>query len=166
MGLKVKKTKKDVQMDRLKETLVNILVANKSLMRFHKTLTNDEKALKVINKSIKQTDRAIEIIWSVKHIEILESLYNTLLSGKENYFVLFATLITRKNTIIKWDKTDKGFQEFLKLEEQAKAKSKEEYEKRLKQQEIIKKAQEDGKKIEMVYVNGKLEPHIVEEKAN
>lgn len=143
-----------------------MLQMNHDIMNFHKTLTNDEKALKIINKSIKTTKRAMEIVGQVKHIEILQSLYNTLLSGKENYFVILPTLLTNKNQVIRWDTTEKGFNEFLELERNAKEKSKQEHEEYVKQQEIIKKAKEDGKKVEFAYENGKLKPIIVEEKTN
>lgn len=166
MGHKNTKTKADVQKERLKALLISILQANEKIMVFHKTLTEDKKAIQVINKSIKQSRKAIEIISQVKHIEILNSLYNALVSGKENYFALFGSVILAKNNVVKWDTTEKGFQEFLRLEAEAKAKSKKEYEEKLKQQEMIKKAKEEGKKIEYAYKDGKLQPLIVEDKPN
>ena len=166
MGQRVKKTKLDVQKERLIQIIKDLLQTNVDLMAFHKTLTNDANALKIINKSIKMTKRAIEIIGQVKHIEILQSLYNTLLSGKENYFVLVGTLITSKNKVYYWDNSEKGFKEFLELENEAKAKSKEEFEERKKQQEIIEKAKRENKKIEFALENGKIKPIIVGDMAN
>ena len=166
MGQRVKQSKADVQKQRLKNAIISVLQANESIMTFHKTLVSDEKSLKIINKSIKQSRKAMLIINQVKHIEILQSLYNALLSGKENYFALFGSVILAKNNVIRWDTTEKGFNEFLKLEAEAKAKSKKEYEEKLKEQELIKKAKEEGKKVEYAYVDGKMKPYIVEDKPN
>lgn len=165
MGQQIK-DKSNVQKRALKKIFLDILKSNEDIMCFHRTLTKDEKSRKVIDKSIKQTRKAMKIIEQVEHIEILNSLYNALISGKENYFVLFGTLITSKNNVVKWDKTEKGFKEFLRLEAEAKAATKKEYEDKLKQQEILEQAKKDGKKIEYAYEDGKLKPLIVEDKPN
>lgn len=163
---KTKRTKEEIQKERLKKVIISILSACENIMVFHKTLTNDKESLKIINKTIKRSRKATEIISQVKHIEILQSLYNTLVSGKENYFAVFGTLILAKNNVRRWDTTEKGFQEFVKLEAEAKARSKKEYEEKLKQQEIVRKAKEEGKKVEYSYENGKIKPIIIEDKPN
>ena len=61
---------------------------------------------------------------------------------------------------------EKGFQEFVKLEQEAKAQSQKDYEEKLEQQKIIQKAKEEGKKIEMILQDGKLKPIIVGDKTN
>lgn len=166
MGHKVKKDMLDVQKGRLKNVFIEMLHTNIAIMRFQLTLTNEPNEIKGLKKFIKESEKAIEIITSVQHYEILVSLYNAFVNGKETYFATLCKTINDKNTIKKWDRTEKGFKLFQDLENQAKAKSKEEYEKKLKQQEMIKQAKEQGKKIEMVYVDGKLQPRIVEEKTN
>lgn len=165
MGHK-KKEKLDVQRRRLKTIFVNMLLTNIAIMDFQLTLTDDPNEQKGLKRFIKESKTAIEIIGGVKHYEILVSLYNTFLNGKETYFATLCKTINNKETIKKWDRSEKGFKLFLELENQAKAKSKEEYEKKLAEQEMIKKAKEEGKKVEMVFVDGKLKPRIVEEKAN
>ena len=164
MGQSKKYDKLSVQKARLKSVFISMLETNSAIMRFQLTLTDDKNDIKGIKKFIKNSQKAIEIISGVNHYEILVSLYNTFISGKETYFCALEKTINRKDTIVKWDRTKKGFDLFLKLESDAKAKSKEEYEKKLKQQEMIRKAKEEGKKVEMVFVDGKLQPHIVEEK--
>lgn len=159
-----KKSKVDVQKTRLKSIFLDMLRTNISIMQFQLTLTDDPKDKKGLKKFIKDSEKAIEIVTSITHYEILVSLYNTFLYGKETYFATLCKTINNKNTIVKWDRTEKGFKLFQKLESDAKARSKEEYEKKLKEQEMIKKAREEGKKVEMVYVDGKLQPRIVEEK--
>lgn len=159
----MKEEKITKQKELLKRIFVKMLETNADVMRFQMTLTNKEEDLKGLKKFIKQTEKAIKIVQSVVHYEILVSLYNTFVSQKETYFMTLCKTINNKETIVKWDRTEKGFKLFLQLESEAKAKSKEEYEKKLAQKEMIKKAKEEGKKIEMVYVDGKLEPKIVDE---
>ena len=161
-----KLTKEEGRKEHLKKIIMSSLAVSESLLLYHRTLTDDEKILLTIAKSLKNTRRAMKIIPTVKHIEILESLYNTLLGGKENYFVLFGTIITAKNNIIRWDSTERGFQEFLRLEEQAKVQYQKDCEERKKQQEILQKAKESGKKVEFAFEEGKLKPLIVEDKVN
>lgn len=158
--------KLEVQKNRLKKLFADILNVNIDIMCFQLTLTDKEEDIKGLKKLIRESEKAIEIINSIVHYEILVSLYNTFINGKETYFVSLVKTVNRKDTIVKWDRTKKGFDLFLKLESEARAKSKEEYEKKLAQQELIKKAKEEGKKVEMVYIDGKLQPHIVEENPN
>lgn len=164
MGQSKKYDKLSVQKARLKSVFISMLETNSAIMRFQLTLTDDPTEQKGLKKFIKDSQKAIQIISGVNHYEILVSLYNTFINGKETYFCTLEKTINRKDTIVKWDRTKKGFELFLQLESEAKAKSQEEYEKKLKQQEMIRKAKEEGKKVEMVFVNGKLQPHIVEEK--
>lgn len=161
-----KKEKLDIQRRRLKTIFVDMLLTNIAIMNFQLTLTDDPNEQKGLKRFIKESKAAIDIISGVKHYEILVSLYNTFLNGKETYFATLCKTINNKETIKKWDRSEKGFKLFLELENQAKAKSKEEYEKKVAEQEMIKKAKEEGKKVEMVYIDGKLKPRIVEEKAN
>lgn len=161
-----KKSKLDVQKVRLKSIFLSMLQTNIAIMEFQLTLTDDPKEIKGLKRYIRDTKKAMEIVTSITHYEILASLYNTFLNNKEPFYMLLCQTIIRKDTIVKWDRTEKGFKLFQKLESDAKAKSKEEYEKKLAQQEMIKKAREEGKKVEMVFIDGKLQPHIVEEKSN
>lgn len=166
MGHNDKPTKLEVQKRRLKTIFTDMLLTNIAIMEFQLTLTDKEEDKKGLKRFIKESKNAIVIINSVVHYEILASLYNTFLNGKEVYFTSLCKIINNKTTIVKWDRTEKGFKLFLELENQAKAKSQEEYNKRLEQQEMIKKAKEEGKKVEMVLIDGKLQPRIVEEKTN
>lgn len=161
-----KKTKLDVQRRRLKTVFTNMLLTNIAIMEFQLTLTDDPNDKKGLRRFVNMSRKAIDIIGGVKHYEILVSLYNTFINGKETYFATLSKTICMKDTILKWDKTEKGFKLFQELENQAKAKTQEEYNKRVEQQELIKKAKEEGKKVEMVFVDGKLQPRIVEEKSN
>jgi len=142
------------------------LSSTKAILNFQLTLTNNEKALKSIKKLMKDCDNAHEIIAGIDHIEILISLYNSFISQKESYYVMLSQTINRKRLINRWDKTEKGFKEFVELENQARAKSKQDFEERQRLQETIQQAKEQGKKVEMIYKDGKLQPTIVEDKPN
>lgn len=166
MGHDNKNTFDNVQKSHLKALFNMVLATDIEIIKYQITLTNKEEEIKGLKKYIKQCRKAQDIINSVVHYEILLDLYNTFFTGKETYFLSIMKMITHKDTIVKWDRTEKGFKLFQELQAQARAKSKEDYENRLKQQELIKKAREEGKKVEMVLVDGKLQPHIVEEKAN
>ena len=161
-----KKTTIEMQKSKLKSVFNSMIATNIAIMEFQKTLTTNEKEIKTIKKVINLSKKAQEIIANVQHFEILVSLYNSFINGKEGYFVTFVRTVTLSTTIKRWDKSKKGFDEFLKIETQARAKSQEELEKRQKQLEFVRKAQEEGKKVEMVFKDGKLQPVVVDEKAN
>ena len=154
--------KSEKQKELLKKVFVKMLETNIEIMNFQMTLAKTSEELKGLKKFVKETEKAIEIVNSVRHNEILVSLYNTYINSKETYFMSLCKVINRKDTIVKWDRTEKGFKLFQQLENEAKAKSKEEYEKKQAEQEMIAKAKAEGKRIEMVYENGKITPRIVE----
>ena len=166
MGQESKQQKLDVQKVKLKRLFCSIIDTNINVMDFQLTLTDKEEEIKGLKHFIKESNKAKEIINSVVHFEILASLYNSFLNGKESYFLSFVRTVNRKDTVVKWDRTKKGFKEFQQKEIEARAKSEQELKEKMAMQEMIRKAKEEGKKIEMVYVDGKLQPTIVDNKAN
>ena len=150
------------QKELLKKVFAKMLETNIEIMNFQMTLAKTSEEIKGLKRFVKETEKAIEIVNSVNHNEILVSLYNTYINGKETYFMSMCKIINRKDTIVKWDRTEKGFKLFQQLENEAKAKSKEEYEKKKAEQEMIAKAKAEGKQVEMVLENGKITPRIVE----
>lgn len=149
-------------------TILNaILESNIALMNFYKEISTDDKSREICEKSIKQCKDGIRLIYKIKHIEILRSLFNKIVSGKEYYFAMVGSLCSY-DKIKSWDTTKKGFQEFLKLEKEAQEQAKREFDEEKKQQELIKQAQLEGKNIEMIYdtQTKKMKPVIVEEKSN
>lgn len=166
MGHNKEIDKLNVQKERLKAVFNRLLDTEIAIMQFQLTLASEDEHIKGIKKVIKDSEKAKKIVTSITHYEILVSLYNAFVNAKESFYVMFSATINAKNKVTYWDRTKKGFQEFIKLEQEAKAQSQKDYEERLKQQEIIKKAQEEGKKIEMVFQDGKLKPIVVEEKSN
>lgn len=166
MGHKEKISKLDVQKQRLKVVFARLLDSEIAIMDFQLTLATEPEHIKGIKKVISTCNKAKRIIYGIVHYEILVSLYNAFVNGKESFYVMLSSTITSKNKITYWDRTKKGFNEFVALEEQAKAQTQKELDERLKQQEMIKKAQQEGKKVEMVFENGKLKPIVVDNKPN
>lgn len=157
--------RKDKQKEYLTSIIKKLVETNIELMTYYKLLASDEKSKRVCSKSIRQSKKALEELPHIKHLEILVSLYNTLVVGKENTFVLAGALICSKQ-MYHWDKTEKGFQEFLEIEKQAHEKNIKDMEEKRKTAEAIKKAKDEGKKVEMVYdpTTKKAKPLIVEDK--
>lgn len=166
MGQHTKTNKLDVQKEHLKHIFVDMIVTNIDIMQFQMTTTTKKEEKQGLKKWIKLSEKAIEIIHSVDHYEILVSLYNSFVNKKELYFLTLVNSVVDKNTITKWDKSEKGFKEFLKKEQQAIAQSKQEAKENQDNIEFIRKAKEQGKKVEMLFKDGKLKPVIVEEKSN
>lgn len=150
------------QMDHLKNIFTKLLETEISVLEFQKSISKTEKDRKGLNKMIRDGKKAIRIVRDLKHTEILVSLYNSFLNKKETYFIMISKTINSKETL-KWDKSELGFKEFLDLEAQAHAESQKEFEEKQKQLQSIAQAKKDGKKIQMVFENGKLTPVIVEE---
>lgn len=164
MGHKVEISKIEVQKEYLKQIFVEMLNTNIAIMRFQITMTSKEEERKGLENIVTNTKKAIEIVKGIKHYEILVSLYNRYVNMKEVYFIsLCGTILNEKTTY--WD-TNKGFKEFIEEENKAI----EEYNKQAKEKQeqiaTIRKAKEEGKKVEMLFKGGKIQPVIVEEKPN
>lgn len=162
MGLTEKKKR-----DYMLKIITNILNTNISLMYFNREISVDDKSRAICNKSIRQSKLGLKQIQTINHIEILQSLFEKLVYGKESYYAMCGSLCSF-DKIKYWDNTEKGFQEFLKLEEEGRQKTEQEFEEMKKQREFIKQAQEEGKKVEMVFDNEtkKIKPVIIEENNN
>ena len=144
MGHKKEIDKLNVQKERLKAVFNRLLDTEIAIMQFQLTLATEGEHIKGIKKVIKDSEKAKKIVTSITHYEILVSLYNAFVNGKESFYVMFSATINSKNKVTYWDRTKKGFQEFLALEQQAKAQSQKDYEERLEQQKIIQKANTQG----------------------
>lgn len=147
--------------------LTSILSTSISVMNFYKTVALDEKSKEICDKSIKNAEIGIEKIKKIRHIEILRSLFGHIVLGKEPYYAMCGSLCSFEK-IDYWDKTKTGFDEFMKLEELGKQEELKKQEEIKKNKEVIKKAQEEGKNVEMLYdkETKTIKPIIVEEKSN
>lgn len=153
--------KLNIQKGRIKKIFISMLETNMNIMEFQLTLTDKKDEKKGIKKIINSSKKSIKVVQELNHYEILVSLYNSFVNGKESYYVLLNAVIGGKQTKY-WDTSEKGFQEFLITESDAKAKTRAEVEENYKQKKTIADAIANGKKIEMVYDDGKLKPIIIE----
>ena len=150
----------------LKNALIGLCNAYIDIAKLKKHLAIDQKDKDICDKVVRKTKKSIKIISEINHIEILRSVYNTFIGGKETIFAIMVGAVNHKDTVVYWDKTEKGFADFLKREEDAKKQYEEEMAKQQAKADAIKKAKDEGKKVEFVMKDGKLEPVFTEEKAN
>ena len=148
----------------LKAIICRMINVAEGIVQFQKENDNDPTHKKTYDKLLRHCNSAFHLVFNCQHIEILASLYNSFVSGKEQYYIVLTESIYKN--VKKWDTTKKGFEEFLELDRQAREKYQEEVDERIKQQEMIKKAREEGKKIDFVFENGKLIPVVIEENKN
>lgn len=168
--------KKETQCSKLKEKelktyyiemITKVLEANISIMGFYKRVAVDDKSRAIAQKSIDNSILGIEKIKGIKHIAILESLYNHIIVGKEQYFVMSGSLCSYDKIDV-WDKTATGYKQFLQMEKEGKELALKKQEEEQRNKELIDKAKKEGKKVEMIYdeKTKSLKPVIVEEKPN
>lgn len=150
----------------LKKTLISLANSYVEICRLQDCYTDDPKAKEIREKALKQTKKFINLINSVNHTDILESIYRTFIGGKETLFAVMIGVCIKKDTVKYWDTTKKGYDEFVAKEKEAQ----ELYEKALNEKKIkqdaIEKAKKEGKKVEFMLKDGKLEPVFTEEKPN
>lgn len=155
-----------------RQTLIDLikkaLELNISNCQFMKKLyKSDKNVVKTLNKSIRSSEKALNNVSLIKHIEVLRALYGDIIGKYSNELLLSGTLVMSKKTQY-FDKTEKGFKEFVELTEQ----NKKMYQEKLKEQEesrkAIEKAKEQGKKVEYMVdpVTKKLKPIILEGENN
>lgn len=151
----------ELRQKQIVKILTKLLETNIEIMTFYKHLAVDDKSKRTCSKSIRQSKKAIEKLPHVQHLEILVSIYNALIGGKEFVFVSGASLICSKNFDY-WDKTEKGFKEFIELEHQAKVEQEQKLKEQHEKEIALKKAKEEGKDIEHILVDGKIQTLVKE----
>lgn len=154
--------KEEIRKKYLVNVIKKVLETNIELMTYYKGIAIDEKSKRVCSKSIRQTQKSLEKLPHIKHIEILQSLFNAIVSGKEVIFVSAGSLVGGKN-VQRWDTTKKGFEEFIKLEEESKKAYEQKVEEERKTREVVSKAKQEGKKVSFALIDGKMKPIIEEE---
>ena len=151
----------------LVNALSNVLTTTISIMTYYVAITEDKKGKDIFRKSIKQCKKGLKLIKTISHIEILKSMFNKIITGKEYYYVMSGSICSYEK-IKTWDNTKKGFEDFLKLEIEGMRQAEQEWKEQESQKEFVRKAQEEGKQVEMVFDDKtkKLKPVIIEEKSN
>lgn len=156
--------KKSIEREYLIDLIVKNLdlnIANCEFMK--KAYRGNPQVLKVINKSIKNSEKALESVNKIKHIEILRAIYSDLIGQISAKLMLGGSLVVSKK-VYYWDNTENGFKEFQELCEN----NIKEQEQKIKEQQeslqAIQKAKEQGKKVQMIYdpATKKVKPVIEE----
>lgn len=156
----------DEQKKLLKNVFVKMLEATAEIMRFQLSMAKSKKDKDNINGIIDKCHNAIEIVNGIEHYEILVSLYNSFVCCRENFFVCICGTIAKEGLIERWDKTEDGFNEFLELEKQAIEQTDKEEKEKMETAKIIQEARAQGKKVELMYKDGKVKPVVVNETLN
>lgn len=153
-----------MEKDKLKKVFISLINVGVALFEIHLSLVEKEKDKQPLKQLLKDCKKAVDIINGIEHVEILVGLYNSFVAQQETYFALLVKTVVKKdgkrNVINYWDKTKKGFEEFLRLEKEAISKTKEELEEKEAERKAIAKAQAQGKKVEFMLVDGKMKPII------
>lgn len=147
------------------KAIIKLLETSISISEFHKANALNEKNIAICNKHIRECKKAIRNLPNIKHDDIVNSLFKTLTANSMQLFILSPSIVNSKQ-IKSWDNTKKGYDEFLYLEEEARKINEEKEKQRLADKEAIEKAKAEGKKVDLVYENGRMKPVITEEKNN
>ena len=104
--------KEEIKRKYLISIIRKVLETNIELMTYYKHYATDEKSKRICSKSIRHTKKSLERLPLIKHIEILQSLFNAIVGGKEVIFVNAGSIFCSMR-VEKWDSTEKCFKEFL-----------------------------------------------------
>lgn len=159
MGLEEKNKKKY-----LINIIENYLKTSKSLLEYYKAVATNRKGKLTCTKSIKSIDQAIIHLRQIKHVEILDYLYSTFFGNNVIAYTIAGKIVNNK-TLNDYDK-DENIEDFKVYLKELKEKAVEADKQKREKMEIIKKAQEQGKKVEMVWDKDTktAKPMIVEDK--
>ena len=145
----------------LSKALISFLNCAETMVELQKSQAKTKEEKSSCNKLIKRIRKFIELVPQYKHEEILKYLYESFISPMNMAFIYVPTLIVSKQ-LLKKDRNEKEFKQFLNDLNEQKQKAKVLSEERIKTQEAIKKARQEGKKVEMMYQDGKIKPVILE----
>ena len=144
--------------------LNKIIDVSEELTIFNKSLIKDPKERTKFNKFLKLCQQAREYLPNIKHEDVLTSLYRNIVCGKESVYTMCPALICHKAT--RHFDTEKGHAEFLKLEKVAREEEKKAAKEIAKKRETMKIAKEQGKNLDFIVKDGKMEQVVVDTKDN
>lgn len=144
-----------------------VLDSSISVFEFYKSIASDDKSREIAQKAIDNALKGKDKIKGIKHIAILRSLFNHIVVGKEQYYAMSGSLCSYDKIDV-WDKTTTGYRQFLKMEKEGQELALKKQQEAQKTKEIVEKAKQEGKKVEMIYddKSKSIKPVVVEEKPN
>lgn len=142
------------------------LETSKNMVAYFTAIATTDAQKKVCKKSMKSLNKALKHIDEIKHIEILEYLYSTFIGNNVIAYTISGEIVNSKK-VNEYDK-DENIEEFRQLMLEQRQEQLERERKRQESAEVIKKAKEQGKKVEMVWDKDTktAKPMIIEEKSN
>lgn len=151
--------------NKLKRCLINLLKLNLTVIDLYETTTDDEKVLETYKRARNDTLHSIEVIKGIKHEEILMEIYSSFVIPYESVLANVGVFLANENGPELWDSSEDEFKKFQDLVESNRKEYEKEQEEKRKTQELIAKAKQDGKKVELVYDEStkKMKPIVVEE---
>lgn len=152
------------QINKIKDIVIAMLKVNIANLEFQKSVSDVKEHKKTFTKLINHSIKSMELVRNIKHEDILVNIYNSFVHGHEAFYIALSESVYKN--VKRWDTTDKGYQEFKELEKEAIEKTDKEIAEKKKLAETIKKAKEEGKKIEYMFVDGHIKPVIVDDKLN
>ena len=134
------------------------------MLEYYKAVATNRKGKLTCTKSIKSIDQAIIHLRQIKHVEILDYLYSTFFGNNVIAYTIAGKIVNNK-TLNDYDK-DENIEDFKVYLNELKEKAIEADKQKREKMEVIKKAQEQGKKVEMVWDKDTktAKPMIVEDK--
>ena len=152
--------------DHLLKIISAYLDTAQELLSYLKDNADTKVAKATCTKSIKSIEQAKVHLHTIKHIEVLDFLYSSFIGNNVIAYSVSGKLVNADK--LKEYDTEQGVLELKELMEEARQKAIEKEKARQEQMTAIKKAQEQGKKVEMVYdkETKTAKPMIIEEKSN
>ena len=138
---------------RKREYLINIissyLTTNLTMMSFLREQAPNSHAKRVCTKNIKTTQKAIQYLYEIKHLDILEYIYSSFVGNNIMAYSVSPKMVLSPK-IKEWD-IEEHHQEFVDYVEELRIYEERKAQERQESQLAIQKAKEQGKKVEMVY---------------
>lgn len=133
----------------LTDIVENYLKTSKSLLEYYKAVATTRKGKYTCNKSIKTIDQALVHLRQIKHVEILDYIYSTFFGNNVIAYTIAGSVVLNKK-LNEYD-LEENIGEFRTYLQELKDKSIADDKERKEKLAIVKKAQEEGKKVEMVW---------------
>ena len=152
------------QINKIKDILITMLRVNIANLEYQKSVSKVKKHRQTFDNLIEHTNKSISLIRNCKHYDIIADLYNSFVGGKETFYIALSECVYKN--VEKWDTSEEGYQEFIRLQKEAIEKSNAEEEEKQRMKETFENARKQGKKVEWMYADGHIKPVIVEEKPN
>lgn len=109
--------KLEVQKESLRKVFVDLITTNISIMNFQLSIQTDKTKRKKLQMSVRQSEKALDVIKNIKHAELLQDLYVDFIRGGEPFFMNVPSFVVAENKLQHFD-TDDGFEEYMEIKKQ------------------------------------------------